>query len=441
MKSRMLPNCSAILFLTFFWSVFSQAEHSDVTANHPSGGKCESMTLAQAQKYLEEKASGEFFSLYGIVGDLRPCEGEIKPGGKLACLERLYRFAVAEVRSRRSAEGSKYSMGFSLATEDYLASRPKEAISVPTEIVAGLPNAIDTIIKIKAPSWQGAQFASRTNGTLRYVLEMSDAKYTRWALFIEDRGKQKIGSADTTLDIIAVEKDTKSPKIHFAEYTLKNGKFELEKITQRCTSCHISGPISISPAYGSTNPTGHTTLDKINANIIRISKGGVNWHGTWTPDWNGPALGEAHGCTDCHDGKRRGAITALTEYSLLRLKLQEDLSMPPLKKESEKSLLKRLDLNGFPFRNAFQVRLVAQANKVLDRQHTDIGGREILGLHKLVLESTPSGREKSEDILDLEVLKSRFTEATSALDKLNSSRNKALKAWVLETPCLPPSAN
>ena len=114
--------------------------------------------------------------------------------------------------------------------------------------------------------------------------------------------------------------------------------------------------------------------------------GEPDWTQLVIPENHGPALGEAQGCTSCHDGKTRGILTFSTSISQIERKTFNGLSMPP--QSGEPRLLEREEMR----------------NPVLDESEK----RNLMCI-----------RKHHHELLD-EFLKSRPLE---------------LKKWLLETTC------
>lgn len=160
------------------------------------------------------------------------------------------------------------------------------------------------------------------------------------------------------MSFIAVQKkdaggrDLPRVRLHFRDYNMvpSSAGFHLELFEDRdgkCYSCHPSGVrqliprrtqvLDARPVKGEVgyDPEGRKAppdfafgrLQELNTRLR--SYGMPDWEGRIVPQYHGPALGAALGCTTCHDGNTRGILTVSTSVRQLQQKIHHELAMPP----------------------------------------------------------------------------------------------------------------
>jgi hypothetical protein len=141
-------------------------------------------------------------------------------------------------------------------------------------------------------------------------------------------------------------------RLHFRDYTIEHRDTGYtialhETNNGKCYSCHANGmrqliarrtPIlesrpsrgeaGFSEQRGAIDPEfSYQRLMEFNKRIR--SYGNPDWDGKIHPENHGPALGQAQGCLDCHDGKTRGILTVASSHDQVQKKIYLELSMPP----------------------------------------------------------------------------------------------------------------
>jgi hypothetical protein len=164
---------------------------------------------------------------------------------------------------------------------------------------------------------------------------------------------------DTPMSILVVQKKDAAGnrlshvRLHFRDYTIEHRESGYtvnlhETNNGKCYSCHANGmrqliarrtpilqskPSRGEPGFkeqddGPADPEfSFQRLMELNKKIR--SYGNPDWNGMIHPENHGPALGQAQGCIDCHDGKTRGILTVATSHDQVQKKILLELSMPP----------------------------------------------------------------------------------------------------------------
>jgi hypothetical protein len=145
-------------------------------------------------------------------------------------------------------------------------------------------------------------------------------------------------------------------------------------------------PVLGEPGYPGDGPTDFA-FQRLGAMNDRLASYGLaDWNGTIVPADHGPALGVEQGCTACHDGTIRGALTVSTAQKQLAHKVVAELAMPP----------------------------AAGLTQLVERQ---------------VMNDPPLTAAEAADLAGAQ------TAHASMLADLEATRAPALERWLLETPC------
>lgn len=394
---------------------------------------CEKLGPAEAQKFLDQEAGKHPYPRSEeVVAYLESCKNDIAPGKRLACLARLHQ------HSSRYLNGNYFRarhLGFELDDETYLRTRPRDAIALPADFADGIPKEFIRETE-KAPT--GAfHYVSAMNGSHRLLFRRDDDKYARFFVAIKTDDKDADLRKAHDMGMIAIDKRTRPPKIHFYEYTYKDGSYTLNPLMGNCVGCHTSGLLTITPHAGGVNEKELKAVDAMNAGIRELMKNGVDWDGTYRPDLAGPVLGEKQGCTSCHDGKDRPPITLFTNRTILQAKLFHLRGMPPSKEGKE--LAERLrDTAKLPLAARSRILEAYLGNNFPnpDYNPNHSSGRYVpqVALQELFAAGLLS--EKDRDRLTA-VAKRIFDENGKLVDEMTKDEPGVVRAWLTAVPCDP----
>ena len=271
------------------------------------------------------------------------------------CAENLRAFTPAWLQQH-----SPDSYGFTLANDAYLAAqegadKPEGMMRPPPALVAALPRRDRVEKAARENGWKYLTHDSALGGVRTFVLIPDPAgRFDQWLLLNFTGKTQPEIEPYTPMSFLAVQKQDRAGhalprvRLHFRDYTLRRSaegyRLSLREINNgKCYSCHVSGTRQLIPRRTPTleakpvkgDPDGATsTRDFAYGRLVEFNArlrayGMPDWDGLIVPGHHGPPLGAAQGCTSCHDGKTRGAITASTSVSQLERKLSLELSMPP----------------------------------------------------------------------------------------------------------------
>ena len=230
--------------------------------------------------------------------------------------------------------------------------KPPGMMKIPPSIVAALPYRSKVEQVARENGWKYLTHDSALDD-FRTFIYISDpqGRFDQWFLLNLADGKGDKSLKDTTpLSILSVQKKDRNGKklarvrLHFRDYTIvkvkKGYQLDLfESNNGKCFSCHTSGirqliarrtpitearPVKGEPGYSpdetAASPAdfGFKRLNEFNSRLR--SYGMPDWDGQVRPEDHGPHLGAAQGCTDCHDGKSRGALYVSLSHSQLEKK-------------------------------------------------------------------------------------------------------------------------
>ena len=361
-----------------------------------SSDTCPLQTAAQWQLFLEQSAEHEEwvhtcedstcdndynqFVKASIQGVLAQCSSFIQSHPQIAsCTDRLRRFVPAWLQQH-----TDHSFGFTLDNAAYTAyengsSKPKGLMDPPADIIAAIPDG-DKVRSVAAA--EGYQFLTHTSclGGVRIFLYAPDAKgrFDQWILL---NLKSDLKTVDTgvPMSFIGVQKQDglgnhlSKVRLNFRDYFMEpstGNAFKLETFADsngKCYSCHVSGMrklmlvdrqqfvMSASPVKGDSNydpssasppDIGHQRWEQFNKKLM--SYGLPDWDGTINVTDHGPALGQAQGCINCHDGVDRGFLTVETSSNQIDQKVWQELAMPPDPASALANLLLKDSLNNPP---------------------------------------------------------------------------------------------
>jgi hypothetical protein len=291
-----------------------------------------------------------------VADVLALCTEDVRRNPRIeACTDPLRRFVPAWLRQHDSE-----TYGFIPDNHDYLAAHvapdmPPGMMDPPAELLAALPKRTSIEAAAQKNGWPYVTHDSCLGG-LRTFVVIADpqGRFDRWMLF--GWGKIPLQTNHDITSYIAVQKKDAAGnvlprvRLHFRDYQVENNGYAWqvtldETFSGKCYSCHASGmrllmplhgtmvqsaPVLGEPGYGAPPESlpvdyGWTRLLALND---RLGAYGVpDWTGSIAPEDHGPALGAAQGCTSCHDGKTRGALTVSTSEGALRQKIAELVSM------------------------------------------------------------------------------------------------------------------
>jgi hypothetical protein len=273
------------------------------------------------------------------------------------CTQNIRNFAPAWMRQH-----DQDSYGFMVDNHTYLADqekadRPEGMMVPPDAIVAALPDRAKVEKAARDNGWKYITHDSALGGSRTFVLVTDpEDRFDKWLLL--NLTDDKVLKSQTPLSILAVQKKDAGgnafPKVHlnFRDWTMvrKGDGYTLElneTNNGKCYSCHASGvrqliarrtpileakPTKGEPGYNPDDDApapGDFAYERLMEFNRRFrSYGTPDWEGRVVPENHGPALGEAQGCTDCHDGQSRGILTVSTSLAQLQRKIYYELSMP-----------------------------------------------------------------------------------------------------------------
>ena len=256
------------------------------------------------------------------------------------------------------------SYGFRLNNDQYHQSqeatdKPPGMMTVPPEIITALPERSQVEHVARRQGWKYLTHVSAIRGTRTIIyIPNSSGQFDRWLLINYEHDPDRV-DAPSEVAFLAVQKQSRSGQkllrfpLRFRDYHVSQSSagYQLslsEHFSGKCFACHPSGVRSlidiITPQTSAKPVSGESDFDQDDAapapagfarqrlnefNGILASYGLPDWEGMVAPETLGPALGGAQGCTSCHDGKRRGALSIVTSWPHIEQKIAGELSMPP----------------------------------------------------------------------------------------------------------------
>jgi hypothetical protein len=348
----------------------------------------------------------------------------------LRCTDHLRRFTPTWMRQH-----DPNTYGFNVSNQIYLAEqeapdKPAGMMQIPQPIVDAIPDRLKVEATARAHGWKYLTHDSALGGTRTFVLYRDpQGRFDQWMLLNLQDGKQRLANKGMPVSMIAVQKKTASGdslakvRLGFRDYTIdeiSNGIGAQGKLSVnvngngKCYSCHASGmrqliarrtkvldarPVKGEPGFQPDN------LDKNDKNgkndsetdtdfsFQRLSEfnriirayGQPDWDGKIIPEDHGPALGAAQGCTECHDGQSRGALTVSTSPAQIEQKMYHELAMPPdtnLPRWLERSQIQNPELN------KVEAGLLHQAYKIHEELTLSLENSRFPELKRWMLEET-----------------------------------------------------
>jgi hypothetical protein len=331
----------------------------------------------------------------GVVPVLEQCSADFSRNpGVARCSARLRRYVPAWLAQHRDD-----SYGFRQENPAYLAAHtapdmPTGMMDPPAALLAALPGRQSLEATARESGWSYLTHESCLGGTRAFVAVTDpEGRFDQWML-VGLQADLTAAENPAILSFIAVQKKQASGaelervRLHFRDYVVtarsEGATLELpENFGGKCYACHTSGLRLLIPT-----PESAALNERIAA------YGMVDWNGTLEPADHGPRLGESLGCTECHDGYDRGALTVSTSEGMLYQKMVEQLSM----------------------------RSPHDGQKVPDEEAMALLERQNGGTPPLTPdESAALARAQAEHLSDYEALM--------------ADRFPAWKAWVLEVAC------
>ena len=303
-----------------------------------------------------------------IQKTLVDCNDVITANPKIkTCSDRTSRFIPTWLRQHDSV-----SYGFNRNNHDYLTSQeslsnPEAMVRPPQAIIDALPTREKVEEAARLHGWKYLTHDSAIDN-IRTFIYVPDAKgrFDQWMILnLSAPGEDQ---SNLVFSVLGVQKADRNGtplakvRLHFRDYnvTQSGGSFGLEYTEDRngkCFSCHVSGtrklidretkitaakPVAGEADFDATGtkgaPDGFGVKRLNELNDVLMSYGLPDWGEDVTIADHGPVLGDAQGCTSCHNGINRGALTVSTSESQVQKKMSDQLSMP-----QEAGLLKLLE--------------------------------------------------------------------------------------------------
>ena len=393
---------------------------------------CQELSLQDWQDILEAESSSyvlmhekEFLKL------IRKCEGRVKTGKDLACLVRLKGFAERYDGWEYSRAGD-HSLRFVSSDKTYLASVPKKAVALPEELLSGVSAA--ALADARTDAKNGVAYISTLNETYRILFMREDPKYVKFFIPVTPASSFDFRQPHVC-GVIAIDKETRPHKIHFFEYSYRDGRYSFEGMSASCIRCHHGGLVKIEPEMASVGSNQLAAIDKINARMETLNKEGIDWQGELEVQPWGPPLGKAQGCTSCHDNSQRTPITMLSSSDLINQKLAVTLSMPPSPEADEFARVMRL----VPQLPESERKKIMRTKKELYELLTlSEGEQPKLPRHMAALQSLKEAKLLTSQ--QHEEFTKKFKELGIKQSTIAKSRfqedEKAIRAWLREIPCV-----
>lgn len=370
---------STLLALTFLFlrGGYPVASAATVQATRPSAASaaCPLQTPEAWQSFLERYAENEkwvetcedsacdeeyfAFVRHNIRRVLDTCAAFIAEHPAIESCTRHYREFVP-TWMRMHDEGS---YGFNVPNHEYLArqerpDRPAGMMQPPEAIVRALPDRSKVEEAARLAGYKYLTHDSGIDGIRTFVFNPDPhGRFDQWLLLNLKAGDTSVNSS-TPLSVLTVQKrdaagnPLKKVRLHFRDWTIEHSgagyRLTLnEEGNGKCYSCHTNGvrqliprrtpTLEAKPSRGEPGfdeaGSGPPLPDFAYGRLMEFNRrlrayGAPDWEGMVTPENHGPVLGEAQGCTDCHDGKSRATLNVSTSTTQIEKRIHDDLSMP-----------------------------------------------------------------------------------------------------------------
>jgi hypothetical protein len=366
----------ATVALSALLSACAQGEPAQLQEHeHRASPGCPLSTPAAWQEFLQSSADrprwtttcSDMDDCQAAVGDfavevqeqvldvLARCQPDIADNPPIAlCTERLRAFVPAWLRQHAS-----HDYGFDQPNTDYWArqvepDKPEHLMDPPLTLLAALPQRSQLEAVARAQGFPYLVHDSGLGGARLFVLVGDpQGRFEQWLVFGLDEKLERVAD-EAIVSFIGLQKKNQAgallqrPIPHFRDYLAhqRAGAWQLElpaDFPGKCSACHVNGLRQLLTGRGSVleaqpvrgdvdfgqqvdaQEHGRSRLADFNARIAAY--GAVDWGDSLAPQGRGPALGEALGCTDCHDGWTRGALSVFTSEGMLWQKVVQQLSM------------------------------------------------------------------------------------------------------------------
>jgi hypothetical protein len=365
------PRPIAVVFVAACPTWLAACGGTGSTQAHVASASCTLKTPAAWQQFLDTTTNDEtWVKTCGDNGDCSALDGwrtahvdEAVVNVLDACTEDLAQnpiIAACTANLRRyvpawlDQHGRSY--GFRQDNRTYFAAQtapdmPSGMMDPPSELVAALQGRSSIEEAARTNGWPYLTHDSALGG-IRTFVDVVDPQQ-RFEQWINVGYSIEGGGIGETVSFIAVQKkdaagqDLSKVRIHFRDYRLVRdpsaNKLELpETFDAKCYGCHVSGlrpflalrgsvaasaPVKGEDGFGQmvADDFGMKRLASLNQRFL--SYGVPDWNGALEPFDHGPALGRSLGCTQCHDGATRGAVTVSASTDTLSQKVVWQLSM------------------------------------------------------------------------------------------------------------------
>ena len=269
------------------------------------------------------------------------------------------------------------SYGFNRNNHSYLTSqdgpsKPEGLVAPPQAIIDALPTREKVEEAARINGWKFLTHDSAIDN-IRTFIYVPDPKgrFDQWMILnLRAPGEDQSNLVFSVLGVQKANRDgtpLAKVKLHFRDYNVTQNadRYGLEYTEDRngkCYACHVSGTRKLidrettvtaaKPVKGEADfdptgtqaaPAGFGVKRLGELNEILMSYGLPDWGEDVTTADHGPVLGAAQGCTSCHNGTNRGALTILTSESQVQKKMSDQLAMP--QEDGLIKLLEKADLH------------------------------------------------------------------------------------------------
>jgi len=321
-----------------------------------------------------------------VAGVLARCEALLADNPPIAaCTDRLRRFTASWLRQHDLG-----SYGFTTDNDAYFAAQvapgvPSGMMTPPPALLSAMPDLEQVIDAARANGFPYAVQASCLGNVRLYVVTADPAgRFDQWTVMnlVADTAAPVL--VHSRVSFLAVQRadaagaPLPAVRVHFRDLLVQSSPGGAYSVTSdaadnaKCYSCHPSGvrqlvgvrtpglaarPVLGEPGYPGDGPADFP-FQRLGALNARLAAYGLNdYSGQIAVADHGPALGAEQGCTACHDGQTRGALTVSTSRRQLQHKVVAELAMPPA--EGLTQLVEREALDDPPLTAAEEAALAA----------------------------------------------------------------------------------